>query len=158
LQWHRFDQMPNENCTSVKVLKSSLDIAIRFSETDPMGVVWHGNYLKFFEDAREKLAEDYGMSHLEVFEHGFYTPIVKTELNYKTSIYYGEKARINVTLEKHDSAKIIFKYEVINLSNGQLATIGMTMQVFMDAKERTLELGKPDFYAEWEEKQNWIEE
>ncbi len=142
----------------MKKLKSSLDIAVRFSETDPMGVVWHGNYLKFFEDAREKLAEEFGMSHFEVYEHGFFTPIVKTELDYKSSIYFNEKARVNVTLEKHDAAKIIFRYEVINLSTGQLATTGMTMQVFMNVKDRTLELAKPGFYEDWEAKQNWIEE
>lgn len=150
--------MSNENRAGMKVLKSSLDITVRFSETDPMGVVWHGNYLKFFEDAREKLAADFGMSHYEVYEQGFFTPIVKTELNYKSSIYFGEKARVNVTLEKHDAAKIVFRYEVINLSNGQLATTGMTMQVFMDVKDRILELAKPEFYAKWEANQNWIEE
>lgn len=150
--------MSNENCTGVKILKSSIDIAVRFSETDPMGVVWHGNYLKFFEDAREKLAQDFGMSHMEVYEKGFFTPIVKTEIEYKSSIYFGEKARIHVTLEKHDAAKIIFRYEVINLSNGQLATIGKTIQVFMDVKNRMLELAKPDFYEAWEKQQNWIEE
>jgi len=150
-------EVSNENCSSVKILRSSLDITVRFSETDPMGVVWHGNYLKFFEDAREKLAEDFGMSHYEVYDNGFFTPIVKTELNYKSSIYFGEKARVNVVLEKHDAAKIIFRYEVINLANGQLATTGMTMQVFMDVKDRSLELVKPEFYEEWEAKQNWIE-
>lgn len=141
----------------MKILKSSLDITVRFSETDPMGVVWHGNYLKYFEDAREKLADDFGMSHYEVYNYGYFTPIVKTELNYKSSIFFGEKVRVNVILEKHDAAKIVFKYEVINLSNGKLATTGLTIQVFMHVKDRTLELVKPDFYESWEAKQNWIE-
>ncbi len=132
-----------------------LDVAVRFSETDAMGVVWHGNYLKFFEDAREKLADEHGMSHLEIFKRGFFTPIVKTELTYKASIFYGETVRIKVMLERHDAAKIIFRYEVYNLSNNQLATIGMTQQVFMNAKDRTLELMKPDFYVEWENAKNW---
>lgn len=158
MQRQRINKVSNENSTGMKILKSSLDITVRFSETDPMGIVWHGNYLKFFEDAREKLAEDFGMSHYEVYEQGFFTPIVKTELNYKSSIYFGEKARVNIILEKHDAAKIVFRYEVINLSNGQLATTGMTMQVFMDVKDRILELVKPEFYANWEAKQNWIEE
>lgn len=142
----------------MKILRSSINITVRFSETDAMGVVWHGNYLKFFEDAREQLSDDFGMSHLDVFKKGFFTPIVKTELNYKSSIYYGEKAQVNVVLEQHDAAKIIFRYEVINLSSGQLATTGMTMQVFMNVDNRTLELAKPAFYSEWEMLQNWIEE
>lgn len=147
--------MSNENISRVKILSSVLDVAVRFSETDAMGVVWHGNYLKFFEDAREKLAEEHGMSHLEIFRRGFFTPIVKTELTYKASIFYGETVRIKVLLERHDAAKIIFRYEVYNLSNNQLATVGMTQQVFMNAKDRTLELMKPDFYVEWENAKTW---
>lgn len=158
MQWCRFIEVSNENRSSVKVLKASLDLAVRFSETDAMGVVWHGNYLKFFEDAREKLTEEFGMSHLDVFKKGFFTPIVKTELTYKASIFYGERLRVNVVLEQHDAAKIVFKYEVINLSTEQIATTGMTMQVFMNAKDRTLELAKPAFYEEWEAQQNWVEE
>ena len=41
--------MPNENCYYMKSLESFIEINIRFSETDAMGVVWHGNYLKYFE-------------------------------------------------------------------------------------------------------------
>ena len=155
---HRLIKMSNENCTSVKTLSSSLDITVRFSETDPMGVVWHGNYLKFFEDAREKVFEDFGMSHYEVYEKGFFTPIVKTELNYKSSIYFGEKARINIKLERKAAAKIIFHYEVWNLATGKIAVTGMTFHVFMHVQSRELEIVKPEFYEKWEQDQNWIED
>ena len=139
------------------VIHSSQEITVRFSETDAMGVVWHGNYLKFFEDARDKLTEVFGLSHLEIYRLGYFTPIVKTELTYKSSIYYGDQVRVHAWLERHDSAKIIFRYEVINLSTNQLATEGMTMQVFMKATDRTLELVKPEFYEDWEKLQNWME-
>jgi acyl-CoA thioester hydrolase len=139
------------------VLHSSQDITVRFSETDAMGVVWHGNYLKFFEDARDKLTEVFGLSHLAIYRLGYFTPIVKTELTYKSSIYYGDQVRVHAWLEQHDSAKIVFRYQVINLTSNQLATEGMTMQVFMKASDRTLELVKPEFYEIWEQQQNWTE-
>lgn len=139
------------------VLHSSQDITVRFSETDAMGVVWHGNYLKFFEDARDKLTEVFGLSHLAIYRLGYFTPIVKTELTYKSSIYYGDQVRVHAWLEQHDSAKIVFRYQVINLTSNQLATEGMTMQVFMKASDRTLELVKPEFYENWEQQQNWTE-
>ena len=65
--------------------------------------------------------------------------------------------RVHAWLERHDSAKIIFRYEVINLTTNQLATEGMTMQVFMLASDRTLELIKPEFYEAWENEQPWEE-
>lgn len=140
----------------MKTLSSSIEVEVRFSETDAMGVVWHGNYLKFFEDAREEFGRKYGMEYLDVFKNGYYTPIVKSEINHKASIFYGEKAQINITLEQRDAAKIIFHYEVINLANNQIAAKGTTIQVFMYVSDRTLELIKPDFYAKWEDAQNWI--
>lgn len=141
----------------MKYLTTSLEIPVRFSETDAMGVVWHGNYLKFFEDAREHFGKVFGMEYLDLYNKGYLTPIVKSEINHKSSIYYGEVAKVIATLEKRDSAKIIFHYEVINLATGKIAATGSTTQVFMDAVERTLELVKPDFILEWEDRQNWLE-
>jgi len=148
--------MSNENSVSVKILESSLEIAIRFSETDAMGVVWHGNYLKFFEDAREKFGIDHGMQYLDVFNKGYYTPIVKSDINHKASVYYGQRVKVVVTLESHPASKILFRYVVINLDSDEIAATGSTTQVFLSVADRELELVKPDFYIEWEEKQNWI--
>ena len=142
----------------MKVLKKSIDLAVRFSETDAMGVVWHGNYLKFFEDARECLGKEYNLDNLAIFNQGYFTPIVHSEIDHKAPIYYGENLRVTAILEFRSAAKIVFRYEVLNLSTNKLAAIGQTIQVFLSAKERTLELNKPDFYANWEEQQPWINE
>jgi acyl-CoA thioester hydrolase len=141
----------------MKTLSSSIEVPVRFSETDAMGVVWHGNYLKFFEDAREQFGRDYGIDYLEVHHNGYFIPIVKSEISHKASIFYGDGAKIEVVLEQHDSAKIVFRYSVYNMRTGQLAATGMTMQVFMLAEDRSLELIKPEFYANWESKQHWID-
>ena len=139
----------------IKTLSASIDVAVRFSETDPMGVVWHGNYLKFFEDAREHFGRQYGLEYLSVYDKGYFIPIVKSEINHVSPIFYGEKARVHIILEKHRAAKLVFRYEVLNLSKNQLAAKGQTIQVFMNAKDRELEIIKPAFYEAWESKQNW---
>ncbi|MGB0915486.1 MAG: acyl-CoA thioesterase [Crocinitomicaceae bacterium] len=139
----------------MKTLESSIEIPIRFSETDAMGVVWHGNYLKFFEDGREDFGIQHGMEYLDVFNQGFYTPIVKTDINYKTSVYYGQRIKVRTILECHPASKIVFKYEVINLTTGEVSATGSTTQVFLSVDDRILELVKPPFYAEWENKQSW---
>ena len=141
----------------MRILESSIEIAVRFSETDAMGVVWHGNYLKFFEDAREKFGEEHGMEYLDVFNKGFYKPIVKSDINHKASVYYGQRVLVKATLEDHPASKIVFKYVVTNLANGKIAATGSTTQVFLSVKENLLELVKPDFIKEWEIKQDWKE-
>lgn len=141
----------------MKILESTIIIPVRFSETDAMGVVWHGNYLKFFEDARDKFGEDHGIEYLDAFNAGYFTPIVKSEINHKASIYYGQKVKVRAVLEQHASSKVVFRYEVFNMETSELAATGSTTQVFLSKEERLLELVKPKFYAEWESKQNWKE-
>ncbi|WP_025761948.1 acyl-CoA thioesterase [Dyadobacter tibetensis] len=134
------------------MLSSEIEIEIRFSETDAMGVVWHGNYLKFFEDGREAFGKQYGLEYLTIFDHGFFTPIVKSEIDHKAPVYYGQKIKVITRYHPSRSAKVLFSYEVINMSTGQLAAAGQTMQVFLRRESRELELITPEFYRAWKEK------
>ncbi len=144
--------MRNENCCTVKELISELEFDIRFSETDAMGVVWHGNYLKYFEDGREAFAKQFGMSYLEIHSHQYFVPIVKSEINHKSPIYYGQRAKIITKMIPSKAAKIIFEYEIINLSTQLISAKGSTTQVFLREKSRELELQFPAFYVDWEKK------
>ena len=147
--------MPNENCYYMKSLESFIEINIRFSETDAMGVVWHGNYLKYFEDGREQFGAKYGMEYLDIYNQGYFTPIVNSTIDHKSPVYYGQKIRVKVILEFKQAAKIMFKYEILNLDSNELSAVGSTTQVFLNIESRTLELNKPDFYGNWESQQDW---
>lgn len=126
-------------------------LQIRFSDTDAMGVVWHGNYLRFFEDGREAFGEKYGLEYLDVYNSGYFTPIVKTDINYKNSIYYGDQVKMITRYVNNRSAKIVFEYELINIDSGQIIASGSTTQVFLSVKERELRLDNPDFYLKWKQ-------
>ena len=139
----------------MKVLKASIEIPIRFSETDAMGVVWHGNYLKYFEDGREAFGLQYGMEYLDFYNNGFFTPIVNSNINHKSPVYYGQKVRVEIVLEFLRAAKIRFRYVIVNLDTDEIAATGTTTQVFLNTESRQLELNKPDFYEKWEGEQNW---
>ena len=64
--------MEKENILSV-----TQPINIRFSEVDSMGVVWHGNYAIYFEDAREAFGAKYGLEYLMMYDEGYFEPIVE---------------------------------------------------------------------------------
>ena len=133
-------------------LETVIEFDIRFSETDAMGVVWHGNYLKYFEDGREAFGKEHGLEYLDMYKQGYFTPIVKSEINHKSPIDYGHRAKIITRLIPSRAAKIIFEYEIINLTTGLVSAIGSTIQVFLFADTRTLDLNIPDFYLKWENK------
>ena len=134
----------------MKELKAEVSINLRFSDTDAMGVIWHGNYLRFFEDAREAFGSDHKLTYLDIYNNGYFTPIVKSDIDYKSPIYYGEKVSVIAKYVPSAAAKIIFEYKVVNSSTGKICAVGTTIQVFLNAKERKLELNKPDFYLKWE--------
>ena len=133
-------------------LSIELDLNVRFSDTDAMGVVWHGNYLRFFEDGREYFGKKFGLEYLDMYHFGYFTPIVKSEINHKSPINYGDKVKIIVTHIPQRSAKLVFDYKIVNIDNGAICATGKTVQVFLTVKEKVLELNTPDFYQKWKTK------
>lgn len=139
-----------------RTLKSKIEFEIRFYDTDPMGIVWHGNYLKFFENGREHFGEEYGLSYLSMYDKGFFTPIIKSNIEHKSPLNYGDKAYIITEFNSVKSAKLIFEYEIWNKTTNKLSAIGSTTQVFLTKNSRELVLYPPDFFIEWKTKMNLI--
>ena len=131
-------------------------LEIRFSDTDAMGVVWHGNYLKYFEDAREHFGELFKLEYLLIHKHGFFVPITDTSLKHLEPIYYGDNIQISIKFICTKAAKIQFEYVLKNLETNNIVATGTTTQVFLNESSRDLVLYKPFFFKEWESKQNWI--
>jgi len=133
-------------------LSLEIELNVRFSDTDAMGVVWHGNYLRFFEDGREAFGAKYELEYLDVYGNGYFTPIVKSEINHKAPIYYGDKVKLITKYIRQRAAKLIFEYQIENIETGVICATGKTIQVFLRAEERTLDLNNPDFYQKWKDK------
>ena len=136
-----------------KVLSVIKPIDVRFSEVDMMGVVWHGHYAVYFEDAREAFGAKYGLEYLMMYDKGFVEPLVELTFKYKRPIIYGMKPEIEIIYRPTDAAKIIFDYEIRDAETKEVFTMGHSVQVFMDRYTHQLELNNPDFYKEW--KKRW---
>jgi acyl-CoA thioester hydrolase len=130
-------------------LKETVRVKIRFSEVDSMGVVWHGNYVRLFEDAREAFGIKYGIPYLDVYNHGYYTPIVSLGCEYKSPLKYGDEAIVEITFCDTPAAKIIFKYKICNAATDLLVATGETVQVFISVTDNSLSITNPAFFEEW---------
>ncbi|MEO8236302.1 MAG: acyl-CoA thioesterase [Flavobacterium sp.] len=139
-----------EQFNEAKELTISHEIRVRFNETDPLGIVWHGYYITYFEDGREAFGRHHGISYLDIFDSGFTTPIVKSTCEHKLSLRYGDVGRIETTIVDTPAAKMIYRY-VIYDANNEIACTGETVQVFLD-KNGDLMLTNPPFYEEWKRK------
>ena len=134
-------------------LKSNLKMKVRFHECDPLQIVWHGNYLKYFEEGREDFGKKHSISYLDVKENGFATPVVKSFCEHKLPLKYGDEFEVETTFINSEAAKIIFQYKIF--SSGKLICIGETTQVFTD-KNSDLVLNNPPFFLDWKLKMGLI--
>ena len=116
-----------------------------------MGVVWHGSYALYFEDAREAFGREWNLTYQGFIEHEVYAPLVELTFHYKRPIRHGQTIRITISYEPTDSAKIIFNYEIRDAQTNNLLTTGRTVQVFMNLEYELL-WEKPNFYRLWQEK------
>ena len=131
-------------------IKENTTIRVRFNETDPLGIVWHGNYISYFEEGREDFGRKHGLSYLDVQRNGFVTPIVESSSKHLLPLRYGDIAKIETIFEDSVSAKIIFSYKIFN-PKGEIACTGKTIQVFVDLKGN-LSLNFPSFFEDWKKR------
>ena len=135
------------------VLSVTKPFDIRFSEVDSMGVVWHGHYAIYFEDAREAFGDKYGLEYLMMYDKGYFEPIVELTFKYKRVMIYGMKPEMTITYRPCEAAKIVFDYEIRDTETNEVVVTGHSVQVFMDRTTHQLVLNSPDFYEEW--KKRW---
>ncbi|WPR75896.1 thioesterase family protein [Algoriphagus sp. NG3] len=140
----------------MKYIEDEILVNIRFSEVDSLGIVWHGNYLKFFEDGRENLGLKYGMSYQDLYENRLILPIVDTQMKFKSVLKFGHVARLVTRLQYTQAAKVIYHYTVYNETTCKLAAIGETTQVFVN-EEMELQLNTPPVFEKWKSEQVWLE-
>jgi acyl-CoA thioester hydrolase len=134
--------------TALRQLSNTTTVPVRFSEVDALGIVWHGHYLKFFEDGREAFGRQYQLGYLDVYRNKFATPLVKINVDFKRTVKYGDEVRIITTFKDTPAAKIHFSYEIYRGSDNELVATGESVQVFMNL-DHELHITVPEFFAEW---------
>ena len=132
------------------ILTAEKEFSVRFSEVDSMGIVWHGSYSLYFEDAREEFGKKYGLEYLYMFDQGFYAPLVELHFEYKRPLKYKDKGRIEITYRDTDAAKLIFDYKIYSAAANELIATGHSIQVFLD-KDYNLMWSPPAFFQMWKE-------
>jgi acyl-CoA thioester hydrolase len=110
-----------------------VQVRVRYSETDQMGVVYHGNYIPYFEIGRVEWLRNKGISYKSLEERGIALPIASMTLNYKKSAKYDDLLTIKTKFKKYSGVKIEFDCEIFNESN-ELLTNAYFLLVFVDIK------------------------
>ena len=91
-------------------LSSKTEVLVRFNEADPLGIVWHGHYIRYFEDGREAFGNLHDLGYLEVYKLGFVIPVVSVQCDFKRSLRYGDRVIVETKFIPTDAAKLKFLF------------------------------------------------
>jgi acyl-CoA thioester hydrolase len=113
------------------VLSAEVEFNVEFYDVDPMQVVWHGNYIKYFEKARCALLNKIGYGYREMKDSGYAFPVTGISAKYITPLYFGNRVRAGAILDEYENCLKI-KYELFNAETGVLSTRGTSTQMAYD--------------------------
>ncbi|WP_034642629.1 acyl-CoA thioesterase [Desulfovibrio inopinatus] len=129
-------------------LEMTMTRPVKFHEADPLGIVWHGNYVVYFEEGREAFGAKFGINYLDFHNHGLTVPIRRLEVDYLCPLRYGDHVTVMTRLHWSDAARLNFEYRVTNQSDQLIAT-GCTVQLFVDLSGE-LVMTLPDFLLDFQ--------
>ena len=109
----------------------------RFYDADPMGVMWHGNYVKLCEDARCEFWRDAGYTYMQMRDDGFIYPIIKMEFKFIAPILFDDEVAVSIELLECDTI-IKFSYRIKSLSGALLAKATTSQAAVELDSKRTL--------------------
>ena len=119
-------------------------LRVPFYDVDSMRVVYHGNYTKYFEEARCAYFEALGMSYNDMEASGFLLPVVSLNVKYIRSCTFGQELAVEVVREANDNL-IVLHYTIRDAKSGVKCCKGTTRHAAIDAetKELFFELPEP---------------
>jgi acyl-CoA thioester hydrolase len=125
---------------------SEARVRVRYAETDQMGVVYHSNYLIWFEVGRVEFIRQLGLNYKEMEEEGCGIAVVDLHVRYRAPARYDDELVIETRLVAARGAIVRFGYRILRVADGVLLCEGETAHVVVgkDMKKRSL----PTKYAE----------
>lgn len=132
---------------------AKIEIQVSYADTDMMGIIYHGNYIKWLEIGRQQLVEDAGFDYLEMEKAGYVAPVYHLDITYKHAIRFGEKVFVHTWIEENQRSKTIYGFRVFNEKNGICAEGTTTHLVVKKDSFRPISFAKafPSWFQKYEE-------
>ncbi len=121
-------------------MKVISQIAVRYAETDQMGVVYYANYLVWFEVGRSELLKACGLSYSEMEKMGVFLPVKEAYVKYIKSARYEDK--LDVTAEMGEVSRSMVKISCEIKRGNELLTTGFTVHVFVNDRGQAIRAPK----------------
>lgn len=134
--------MTKSSSNKLPRVSASLKIEIPFYDVDPMQIVWHGNYVKYFEKARYHLLDLIDYNYRQMQQSGYAWPVVDLRVKYIKSIVFAQKIKVLATIvESEYGLKIDFL--ITDSQDGTKLCTGFSKQVAVDMQRGEMCLTSP---------------
>lgn len=114
-------------------MKGSVEVRVRYAETDQMGRAHHRNYLVWCELGRTTLMREHGVSYAQMEREGVMLPVSRVEVEYRGALLYDDLVRIETRVERVRSRDIVFAYRMTRVDDGLVAAVARTTLVSADS-------------------------
>ncbi len=115
-------------------------VRVRYEETDQMGVVYHANYLRYFEIGRTEALRDRGMTYAEMERGGLLLAVVEAACTFHSAAYYDNLLTIHTTLTEVRKVRLRFDYEILAEGGGPPLVTGHTTLACLDTDRKPAKL------------------
>ena len=122
-------------------LSTEIEFKVEFNDCDPMKIVWHGNYINYFERARCALLDKIGYNYIDMENSGYMFPVTEVKAKYMKSLRFGDTCRAKATLVEYENM-IKIEFELYNAKTGEMTTKGTVSQMCVEVAT-----GKTQFFC-----------
>jgi len=117
-------------------------VRVIYADTDAMGVVYHANYLKWFEVGRVELLREMGIVYAELEASGYSLPVTELGCEYLYPARYDDILVIETEIADVGRASVRFDYVIYDGVKERILTEGFTVHPFMNVKGKIVRVPK----------------
>ena len=125
----------NKNTVEAKV-------KVRYAETDQMGVVYHSNYLIWFEVGRSEYFRAIDCPYVDLEDKGIFFPVIEASCRYRYPARYGDTIVIQTTISKIKPTRIKLEYSLVREKDNKLLAEGYTTHAFVSKEGKPFNISK----------------
>lgn len=127
-------------------LTAEVTLVTSFQDADPMGVIYHGNYFRFFEEARRVLMQKIDYNYRQMAASGYAWPVIDSYVKYVQAIPFNHEIRITAKMTEWENYLRV-DYVIYDAQTGKRMTKGYTRQVAVDMQNEDMCFASPELFV-----------
>ncbi|VXC13317.1 conserved hypothetical protein [Pseudomonas sp. 8Z] len=129
------------------VLQAQIELQVQFYDVDMMEIVWHGHYVKYFEQARCALLDKLGHNYQQMRGSGYAWPVIDLQVRYVRGAQFGQRIVVRADLVEWEN-RLKINYLISDAATGERMTRGSTVQVAVEIATREMQFASPQVFLD----------